>query len=132
MKILLAAAALVVVTLSGASAAAYEPSGIARFREDETFRHFNYEPGTVSVWRTSLLLERQNQTVGFAIYACVRAVERLECTATYVLPRGKIQAAGDVLTRGHLQLLLLDGTGAYDNANGVVQVTRPFVTFYFN
>lgn len=123
---------VIAVAIISSSSALETPAGVARFREVETTRLIRYQVGSLSVWTTKILLLKNNTNVGFALYACAKIRVRSECKATYVLPRGKIQVAGDVLSRGHAQMLILGGTGAYDKAHGIVQITRPFVTFYFN
>jgi hypothetical protein len=46
-----------------------------------------------------------------------------QCTATYLLPRGKIVVAGALDSRLFYELAVTGGTGLYDNARGTLTVT---------
>jgi hypothetical protein len=46
------------------------------------------------------------------------------CRVTYFMPAGKLVAGGDMRFRQLYQLAVLGGTGLYDNARGVLTVTR--------
>jgi len=98
------------------------PTGVSRFRETQ-ITHFSYGnyPGTAEVWRTRVWLLNKLQAVGTGAMACVYVdlhTDIRECNGTYIFPRGRIQVAGEIITRASFQLTIIGGTGVYSSAGG--------------
>lgn len=132
------AAALVLCTLAlpGAQAAL----GIARFRETPiTHVVHGFGAGHVEAWRTRVWLLHRQQPVGTGAIACIYVdthTDVRECTGTYILPRGRIQVAGEIITRSAYQMTIVGGTGYYTGAHGVAIASGlpllGVVTFYLD
>lgn len=76
----------------------------------------------METWRTQVLLPNKNRIVGTGAWVCtfVDAHTSIrECMATYILPRGRVQIAGEVIDRSAFLLSIIGGTGAYSGALGV-------------
>lgn len=136
----IAAAGLILVALVSADTG-NAPSGIARFREAEiSHAVLGDYAGAVETWRSRVYLLHRQQVVGTGVIACIRADGNTtirECQGTFILPRGRIQVAGEIITRGAYQLVVVGGTGIYTGTTGVltVQGTAPeprqaLVTFF--
>lgn len=122
MRIALALIVLGVLVYASAPTSAVLP-GVARFRETQITHVSKGEgAGAIEVWRTRIWLLKKPQTIGTGLIACIRAdnhTDIQECQSTYVLPRGRIQLAGEIITRVAFQLTIVGGTGVYNGAGGV-------------
>jgi hypothetical protein len=115
-----------------------EAQGVARFRSVQISRATQGSgAASVEAWRTRVLLQYQNKTVGTGAWACVyvdKSTSVRECQATYILPRGRIQLAGEILSSASYQMTIVGGTGVYNDAGGVAVFVGPvsnrIVTFY--
>ncbi len=136
-RVTLAAAGVVALGVVALAVAATHEStrGVARFREIQiTHAAAGDYAGAVEVWRTRVLLQHRAQTVGTGAIACTRIdsyTSVRECNGTYILPRGRIQVAGEIITRAAFQLTIVGGTGVYGAAGGVMVVLRPGVVTFF-
>ncbi|HXH88621.1 MAG TPA: hypothetical protein VNI55_08455 [Gaiellaceae bacterium] len=84
-------------------------------------------PGDVEVVRQKLFNRRVTTTaLGRAQLICTFVDDRRErvCQGTYFLPRGTIVVGGSLQYRQLYELAILGGTGLYDNARGMLTVTR--------
>jgi len=127
--------ALLLPTASAPSTA----SGVARFREREV-AHYVSPSTRLETWRTQVFLLHRSRLAGTGALVCVSVDTNTtvrECQGTYDLPLGRVQVAGEVIVRSSFELTIVGGTGIYEDARGVVQVSqyaptprRAFVTFY--
>lgn len=130
------ATALAVVAIALASSHDVSP-GVARFREAVAVHSSQGDvAGSTETWRTRVLLPRKAQVVGTGVLACIRAdtfTTVRECVGTYILPRGRIQVAGEIINRSAYQLAIIGGSGVYDSAGGVM-IVQPggLVTFFLS
>jgi len=103
------------------------PLGVSRFRETQvTYFDRGNVPGDTEIWRTRVWLQHKFQTVGTGAIACINIDVRSdvrECQGTYVLPRGRIQVAGQIITRRSFQLTIVGGTGVYTGVGGTAIFT---------
>ncbi len=122
-KLTLAAVVVLAGLAFSGSAAAPQNLGVARFRETPITRATNGDhAGAVDVWRTRVWLLKKPQTVGTGAITCIRVDAHTyirECQGTYILPRGRIQVAGEIITRAAFQLTVVGGTGVYISIGGV-------------
>lgn len=116
------------------------PHGVAKFRETVVFYTAarTTRAPAVETWRTQVWLRDRQQVVGTGIVICFSVGESTstrECNATYLLPRGRVQLAGAILTRAAYQLTITGGGGFYTGARGNAIFTLlrgvTSVTFYF-
>lgn len=115
--------ALAVVALAVA-ATQQSVRGVARFRETSVT---HIRSGVAEAWRTRVWLPREQQTVGTGVLACMRVdayTDIRECSGTYILPRGRIQLAGEIITRAAYQLTIVGGSGIYISTGGVAVFER--------
>lgn len=123
------AAAVTIAMLLPTTPAASEAKGVAHFREVEVSHSVLGDfAGATETWRTRVLLRTVQQAVGTGAVTCVRVEELTsarECVATYILPRGRIQLAGEIVTRSAYQLTITGGTGIYAAAGGVAIFLGP-------
>lgn len=131
-----AALTFAVITLVSASSAGVAP-GVARFRENVvSYSSSGTQAGAVETWRTQVLLPHKAQTVGTGVLACIRVDDNTtirECNGTYILPRGRIQVAGQIINRAAYQLSIIGGSGIYVPAGGVMAVQPGgLVTFFLS
>ncbi len=113
---------LAVVTL--AVAAIHDPGrGVARFRETPvTYVSAGGGAAKAEAWRTQVWLLTEQKIAGTGVIACIRVdayTDIRECSGTYILPRGRIQVAGEIITRASYQLTIVGGTGVYIATGGV-------------
>jgi hypothetical protein len=97
-------------------------TGVSRFRETE-ISHFRNGvfPGATEVWRTRVWLLKKFQSIGTGVIVCTHVdlhTDIRECNGTYILPRGRIQVAGEIITRNSFQLTIIGGTGFYTGVGG--------------
>jgi hypothetical protein len=86
--------------------------GQGRIGDMEVIRQVLYSPSI------------SGRAIGRAYLLCTFMSHRSrQCTATYLLPRGKIVVAGALDSRLFYQLAVTGGTGLYDNARGTLTVT---------
>lgn len=132
-------AVLGLATVALVSAATRDAAtGIARFREMEVAHTLSGDyGGATETWRTRIFLLRKQQTVGTGVLACVRVEETTsirECQGTVILPRGRIQLAGEIINRNAFQLSIVAGSGTYEGMSGVAvflgPTTNRLITFY--
>lgn len=84
-------------------------------------------PGDREIVRQQLFNRRiTSQSIGHSELVCtfVDWKRMRVCHGTYVLPRGKVVVGGSLAYRQFYDLAVLGGTGLYDNARGMVTVTR--------
>ncbi len=109
--------------------------GVARFRETQVTHAFTgVYAGATETWRTQVWLLKKDQAVGTGLIACIKADRNTtirECVGTYILPRGRIQLAGEIISHNAYQLSIIGGTGVYGAAGGVMVVLRPGVVAFF-
>lgn len=109
--------------------------GVARFRETVVAHQLSgVRAGATETWRTQVWLLHTDQAVGTGLIACIRAdtdTTIRECDGTYVLPRGRIQVAGQVIDRTAFQLSVVGGSGVYGGAGGVMFVLPPGLVSFF-
>jgi hypothetical protein len=75
---------------------------------------------------TSLIYNKRitPRSIGRATMSCTAvSLTDQNCSATYVLPKGKIVAQGVIGSRLIYQLAVVGGTGLYDNVRGSLTVT---------
>src|SRR5262245_27009396 len=75
---------------------------------------------------TSLIYNKRitPRSIGRAAMSCTAvSLTGQNCSATYVLPKGKIVAQGVIGSRLIYQLAVVGGTGLYDNVHGSLTVT---------
>ena len=118
------------------------PGSIARFREVQlSSSSLGDFAGATSTWRTELLLDRSDKTVGVGTFVCIRvrygALLRA-CRATYRLPLGQVELSGLLTGRSRYSLVITGGSGFYTGKNGTAAFAQigshpwtAFVTFYF-
>jgi len=96
--------------------------GVARFRETQITHAVSGDlAASVETWRTRVWLAHKNQVVGTGALACIRLDDHTsikECMGTYILPRGRIQVAGEIISRAAFQLTIVGGTGVYAGSKG--------------
>lgn len=127
---------LALAAVIGASSA--DTKGIARFRESQVSYSTNgLEAGATETWRTRVWLLTKPKLIGSGVLTCIRADDNSdirECLGTYILPEGRIQVAGEVISRNSFLLTVLGGAGTYQNAVGMMTVNGPLnaanITFY--
>ncbi len=98
--------------------------GVARFRETPVT---HISSGVIEAWRTQVWLPQEQQTVGTGVLACIRVdyyTDIRECNGTYILPRGRVQVAGEIITRAAYQLTIVGGSGVYVSTGGVAVFVR--------
>ncbi len=109
--------------------------GVARFRETQvTHISTGVHAGATEVWRTEVWLLQKDQAVGTGVIACIRADRNTsirECSGTYILPRGRIQLAGEIISHDSYLLSVVGGSGVYGAAGGVMVVLKPGVVAFF-
>lgn len=83
-------------------------------------------PGDIEVVRVRLLERGTLKTIGRGELVCtfVDSGRSRVCRGTYVLPRGTLVVGGSLRYRQFYDLAVLGGTGLYDNARGMLTVTR--------
>lgn len=118
------AAVVVLLAVGTAEAPSQSPQkGVARFRETVVTHHKGDGlAGSVETWRTKVWLPRRNQIVGTGVLACAHIsnfTSIRECVGTYILPRGRIQVAGEVINLAGYQLSIVGGSGIYAGGGGV-------------
>jgi hypothetical protein len=82
--------------------------------------------GDTEVVRQNLFNKRiKSMPIGHADYVCtfVTAGTR-SCTATFLLPKGRVVAGGSVRFPALYELAILGGTRLFDNARGTLTVIR--------
>ena len=128
---LCAAVGLLVTALAVPGAQALDKPGTVTVTDSE-LRHAHLDIGVdgpsvgdLDVY-TSLLYNKHitPRSIGRATMSCI-AVGRTgqNCSATYVLPKGEIVAAGVIGSRLIFQLAVVGGTGLYGNVRGALTVT---------
>ena len=82
-------------------------------------------PGDIEITRRLLFNKRiRRKAIGHADIVCTVITGNFRhCTGTYVLPRGTIVVAGEMLYRQFFQLAVTGGTGYYNNVLGTLTVT---------
>jgi hypothetical protein len=82
-------------------------------------------PGDVDVYTQLLFNKRiQQNAIGRATMVCTGVgANGQSCSATYVLPQGEIVVQGVIGTRLIYELVVVGGTGLYDNVRGSLTVT---------
>ncbi len=129
-----AVTALAVVAVVHADVNPKSP-GVARFRETQVSHAVEgVHAGATETWRTQVWLLKKDQAVGTGLIACIKADRNTsirECVGTYILPRGRIQIAGEIISHDAYQLSVIGGTGVYGAAGGVMVVLRPGVVAFF-
>jgi hypothetical protein len=86
--------------------------GSDRLGEMEVIRQRLYNPSI------------STRPIGRAYLLCTFMNSRSrQCSATYLLPKGKIVVAGALDSRLFYELAVVGGTGLYDNARGTLTVT---------
>jgi hypothetical protein len=83
-------------------------------------------PGDVEVTRLRLLERGTGKTIGRGELVCTYTdgIRSRVCRGTYILPRGRLVVGGSILYRRFYELAIVGGTGLFDNARGVLTVTR--------
>jgi hypothetical protein len=83
-------------------------------------------PGDIEVVRVRLLERGTLKTIGRGELVCtfVDSGRSRVCRGSYVLPRGTLVVGGSLRYRQFYDLAILGGTGLYDNARGMLTVTR--------
>jgi hypothetical protein len=83
-------------------------------------------PGDQEIIRARLLERGTGTTIGRSELVCtfVDSGRSRSCRGTYILPKGKIVVGGSLLYRQFYDMAVLGGTGLFDNARGMLTVTR--------
>jgi hypothetical protein len=83
-------------------------------------------PGDTEVIVTLLYNRRvTSKAIGHADYVCTFTLDTSRsCDGTIFLPAGQLRIGGSVRFKQIYALAILGGTGLYDNARGMVTVTR--------
>ena len=116
---------LVGVAGLGSAAAQPRPSVIQITAEEVSSRRVEYGPrgsGHVEViWQALFNRRLTERAIGHVQSLCTTlALGARYCTATYLLPRGKLVVAGDAGSGRAYELPVVGGTGLYDGARGVL------------
>lgn len=109
-------------------------SGVARFRESKISHFTGTYAGSTETWKTRVTLRNSFKVVGISAYACVKIDNNTsikECQATYLLPMGRVQIEGLIISSKAYQMIIVGGTGTYSNAMGNATFSDGLVTFYF-
>jgi len=65
------------------------------------------------------------KAIGHGQLICVYTTGRFrQCSGSYVLPAGKLVVSGIVVYRGLYDLVVVGGTGLYENVRGTLTVTQ--------
>lgn len=128
--------ALLLASLGGASS----NLGVARFGEQQVSHAVTgFKPGDVEVWRTQVVVLKRSKVIGTGAFACIYIdfhTSVRECQGTYILPRGRIQVAGEIISRSSFQLTIVGGTGVYTGVGGTAvfrgSETAHIITFYLS
>jgi hypothetical protein len=82
-------------------------------------------PGDLEITRRLLFNRRiRPQSIGRSETVCtVVAGSARQCTATYVLPAGRIMVSGEMRHRQFFLFAVTGGTGLYNNVRGTLTVT---------
>jgi hypothetical protein len=129
--VLCAGATVAVTVLVVSGAQALNTPGTITVR-GEQIRHAHIDigrqgasVGDLDVY-TSLIYNKRitPRSIGRATMSCTAvSLTDQNCSATYVLPKGKIVAQGVIGSRLIYQLAVVGGTGLYDNVRGSLTVT---------
>src|SRR5262245_24179980 len=128
---LCAAGGLLAVALAVPGAQALDRPGTVSVTDQE-LRHAHIDVGArgpsvgdLDVY-TSLIYNKRitPRSIGRATMSCIAvSLTDQNCSATYVLPKGKIVVQGVIGSRLIYQLAVVGGTGLYDNVHGSLTVT---------
>jgi hypothetical protein len=123
MRFALIVAAIATVLIVALPTSSANLPGVARFRETQiNHKTIGDGAGSIEVWRTRVWLLKKLVPIGTGVLACIHAdnhTDIRECTGTYILPRGRLQVSGEIITRAAFQLTVVGGTGVYTAAGGV-------------
>jgi hypothetical protein len=123
-------AALVTVLVASGAQALNTPGTITVAAQQIRHAHIDIgrrgtSVGDLDVY-TSLIYNKRitPRSIGRATMSCTAVgLTGQSCSATYVLPKGKIVVQGVIGSRLIYQLAVVGGTGLYDNVHGSLTVT---------
>lgn len=116
---------LAVATRVASGSAQPRPSVIRITAEEVRSRRVEYGPrgaGHVEViWQALFNRRLTERAIGHAQSLCTTLARGTRnCTATYLLPRGKLVVAGDAGAGRAYELPVIGGTSLYDGARGIL------------